>query len=211
MMGDLTFLARAAREDPARQEEVIERLTPDVHRLAARYAGGDADLEGELDLVGHLAVLGAIRRFDPDREVDFSPFARHCIRNALLKFLRGHRRGLQHWVSLSDEAVAAEVDAQAAAAWALQDPLSLPTDASELAREDLRHAGLCRVVQGLTEEEWRLIYWRDGEREPYADIAARLGKSVAAVKQAHYRAWQKVIEVREQMFARGELFGKYLR
>jgi RNA polymerase sigma factor (sigma-70 family) len=203
MMEDLTFLALAAREDRARQEKVVERLAPEIHRLAVRYAGGDADLEEELLHIGRLAVLEAIRRFDPNREVCFHTYALRCVRNALLYFLRGRRRWQQHCVSLSDETVVAEVDAQSAAAWSIQDSLLPPKCAAELTREDLQDEALRQVVQGLSEEEWRLVCWREAEGESYADIAARLAKSVDAVKQAHYRAKKKITAAREQMFARG--------
>lgn len=68
------------------EEDVVRTYLPLARRLAGRYVrpGVDAD---DLTQVANLALIKAIRRFDPERGI-FEPFAKATISGELKRYLR---------------------------------------------------------------------------------------------------------------------------
>lgn len=92
-------LFRALAAGDARQQEqvtelLVERYTPLVRWLAARYSGRGVDAE-ELRQVGFLGLMKAINRFDPERGVEFAAFARPTVQGEIQRHFRDKRRWIQ--------------------------------------------------------------------------------------------------------------------
>jgi RNA polymerase sigma-B factor len=75
-------------------EVLVHRYAGLVRWIASRYCSPWAELE-ELQQVGYLGLLMAIRRFDPDRGVEFSAFARPTVQGEIRRYFRDRRRWIQ--------------------------------------------------------------------------------------------------------------------
>jgi RNA polymerase primary sigma factor len=71
-------------------EQLILDSLPIVHQIANKYAGYGVDVE---DLVseGVLGLLQAADKFDPDKQVPFSAYARYRVKRAILCALTAQR------------------------------------------------------------------------------------------------------------------------
>ncbi len=75
--------------DEAALEELIERYMPLARRLAGRYRHTDEPQE-DLVQVANMALIKAIKRFDPDRGNAFSSYAVPTILGELKRYFRDH-------------------------------------------------------------------------------------------------------------------------
>jgi RNA polymerase sigma-B factor len=73
--------------DPRAKESIVVLFQPLVEYLARRFAGRGEALE-DLTQVANLGLLGAIDRFDPSREVQFSTYAAATIVGELKRHFR---------------------------------------------------------------------------------------------------------------------------
>src|SRR6202012_2697374 len=73
--------------DPAARQELCDRFMPLARRLAARYRNSNDPFE-DLVQVASVGLLGAIERFDPDRETSFTSFAVPTILGELKRYFR---------------------------------------------------------------------------------------------------------------------------
>jgi RNA polymerase sigma-B factor len=73
--------------DAAAREELVVRFTPLAESLARRFAGRGEPIE-DLNQVASVGLLGAVDRYDPDREVRFTTFATATIVGELKRHLR---------------------------------------------------------------------------------------------------------------------------
>ncbi len=73
--------------DPAARQELCERFMPLARKLAARYRNSNDAFE-DLVQVASVGLLGAIERFDPDRETSFASFAVPTILGELKRYFR---------------------------------------------------------------------------------------------------------------------------
>ena len=82
-------LARRWRQSGDREarEQLFERFLPLARKLAGRYANSREPRE-DLVQVASIGLLGAIDRFDPDREIRFSAFAVPTILGELRRHFR---------------------------------------------------------------------------------------------------------------------------
>ncbi len=77
----------AAHRDPHDLEALVLRFRPLALSLARRYANGGYPLD-DLQQVACLGLVKALRRFDPDRGVNFASFAVPTILGELRRFCR---------------------------------------------------------------------------------------------------------------------------
>ncbi len=71
-------------------EELVKQYLPIIRRMAAEFVvrnPGALDVE-DLASAGVMGLLGAISRFDPNREIKFRTFAEYRIRGAMLDEIR---------------------------------------------------------------------------------------------------------------------------
>lgn len=72
--------------------ELIVRYTPIVALCAKRYSGMGPDLE-DLMQEGMLALLNAIRTYNPQEKAMFKTYAARCINNRIISAITAHFRG----------------------------------------------------------------------------------------------------------------------
>jgi RNA polymerase sigma-B factor len=84
--GELVRRWQGDRDQAARQE-LCERFMPLARKLAARYRNSNDAFE-DLVQVASVGLLGAIERFDPDRETSFASFAVPTILGELKRYFR---------------------------------------------------------------------------------------------------------------------------
>jgi len=106
---ELRELWRACKEDgdERARERLVVAYSPMVKFVAGRMAAGlpaHVD-EGDLISYGLFGLIGAIERFDPDREIKFETYAVSRIRGAIIDELRS-----LDWVPRSVRAKAREVE-----------------------------------------------------------------------------------------------------
>ncbi len=80
-------LFRRLPDDPAAKESIVVLFQPLTEYLARRFAGRGEALD-DLTQVANLGLLGAIDRFDPSREVQFSTYAAATIVGELKRHFR---------------------------------------------------------------------------------------------------------------------------
>ena len=73
--------------DSAARQELCQRFMPLARKLAARYRNPN-DAYEDLVQVASVGLLGAIERFDPDRETSFASFAVPTILGELKRYFR---------------------------------------------------------------------------------------------------------------------------
>jgi RNA polymerase sigma-B factor len=73
--------------DQAARQELCERFLPLARKLAGRYRNSHDAFE-DLVQVASVGLLGAIERFDPDRETSFASFAVPTILGELKRYFR---------------------------------------------------------------------------------------------------------------------------
>jgi RNA polymerase sigma-B factor len=123
------FLLRRYAESPTPEleAELSERFTPLARALAKRYRGGVERTE-DLNQVASLALVKALRGYDPERGRSFKAYAAPTILGELRRHFRDHSWRLHMPRSLQEGSLAAE-----RAATALADELGRTPSASEIA------------------------------------------------------------------------------
>lgn len=106
---ELRELWRLCKEegDERARERLVVAYSPLVKYVAGRMAAGLPSHVEEADLIsyGLIGLIGAIERYDPDREIRFETFAVARVRGAILDELRS-----LDWVPRSVRARAREVE-----------------------------------------------------------------------------------------------------
>jgi RNA polymerase sigma-B factor len=74
-------------DDPAAKDSIVELFQPLNEYLARRFAGRGEPLD-DLIQVANIGLLGAIERFDPSREVQFSTYAAATMVGELKRHFR---------------------------------------------------------------------------------------------------------------------------
>src|SRR5690242_15548596 len=93
--------------DERARERLVVAYSPLVKFIAGRMASGLPSHVEESDLIsyGLLGLIGAIERFDPDREIKFETFAVSRIKGAIIDELRS-----RDWVPRSVRTRAREIE-----------------------------------------------------------------------------------------------------
>jgi RNA polymerase sigma-B factor len=118
----------AETPDPAIEAELIERFMPLARALAKRYRGGVEPTE-DLNQVASLALVKALRGYDPERGRSFKAYAAPTILGELRRHFRDHSWRLHVPRSLQEGSLAVE-----RAAAALADELGRIPSVAEIAK-----------------------------------------------------------------------------
>jgi RNA polymerase sigma-B factor len=144
----------ALTRSPALEEELCKRFMPLARSLAMRYRGG-AELNEDLIQVASLALVKALRGYDPERGKRFAAYAAPTILGELRKHFRDHSWRLHMPRSLQERTL--EVDG---AATALGEELGRAPTVQELAE-----------YSGLDEESVLDVYQaREAQRSMSLDV-----------------------------------------
>jgi RNA polymerase sigma-B factor len=106
---DEKILLERYAETPGRdlEEELVRRFTPLARSLAMRYRGGAEPTEDLLQ-VASLALVKALRGYDPSRGKRFAPYAAPTILGELRRHFRDHAWRLHMPRSLQERSLAVE-------------------------------------------------------------------------------------------------------
>jgi RNA polymerase sigma-B factor len=96
-----------AEPTPALEEELVRRFMPLARSLALRYRGGVERTE-DLAQVASLALVKALRGFDPERGRSFKAYAAPTILGELRRHFRDHSWRLHMPRSLQERSLAVE-------------------------------------------------------------------------------------------------------
>jgi RNA polymerase sigma-70 factor (ECF subfamily) len=167
------LLVEAAQKDPARFAELYEINFERVYAFVARRVGDRDAAEDVTSEVFHKA-LANLQRFEW-RGVPFAAWLLRIAANAIAD--RAPRTGRELGVD---------------------DPPELGVDATaDVDLEEVEHrARLFRLVDGLPEDQRRVITMRFAEEKSVREIAEALGRSEGAVKQLQFRGLQNLREER---------------
>jgi RNA polymerase sigma-B factor len=128
--------------NPALEEELVRRFTPLARSLAMRYRGG-VERTDDLTQVASLALVKALRGFDPARGRSFKAYAAPTILGELRRHFRDHSWRLHMPRSLQERSMAVE-----RASDALSDELGQsPTVVQIAERLDLEQEDVLDVLQ----------------------------------------------------------------
>jgi RNA polymerase sigma-70 factor (ECF subfamily) len=165
------LLVEAAQKDPARFAELYEINFERVYAFVARRVGDRDAAEDVTSEVFHKA-LANLQRFEW-RGVPFAAWLLRIAANAIAD--RASRTGIELGVD---------------------DPPELGVDATaDVDLEEVEHrARLFRLVDGLPEDQRRVITMRFAEEKSVREIAEALGRSEGAVKQLQFRGLQNLHE-----------------
>ena len=71
----------------ALMEQLVEGYLPLSHAIARRFIGHGVELE-DLQQVARIAVVGALERFDPTKEIRFKTFAYRTVSGKIMNYYR---------------------------------------------------------------------------------------------------------------------------
>lgn len=180
------------------------RLVEPLARRYARTSGQDRD---DLQQVGLLGLLRAAERYEGQRDVPFSAFARPHIRGAILHYLRDRASiiRLPRAVQNSAEDVGAGFNA------ASQQRRLLPL-VDDLVSQDADHCRdlerrenrlkLAEALQGLPSQERVALMEVILQGQSLRDVARRTGVSAMTIQR---RVKRGLIRLRHQLTAQFEL------
>ena len=186
----LLQIIRDESKDPLRSDafsELLSRYRPLIVRMVNRYAKqvygtelSAADRQ-ELDEEACIALYHAARFYRAGTHATFGYFARVCIRNRLVSFLRKQKN--ENHLFRIDESTAHTSDGGRAAS---QSVLTVEDVGEQVAAKDAFRELFDRFLASLTEYE-RRIFHLYVKGCSYKEIAGVLGVPVKSVDNAVYR------------------------
>lgn len=179
-------LAALARENDAKAEEtLIERYVGAAEEIARRYVGRSGRL-ADLRQSGIIGAWKAIRRFDPAKRAEFEPFARRCIKTAILDCIRRNFARTDEF-NLGESEIASDAD----------DPKSEGLNPESAYATNLREREFYGALKEiLTDAQLTALRLFHVEGYSYGDIAAKLGVDKKKVDNLLSAARKKVRENR---------------
>lgn len=177
----LQSLIRAAQQnDDNAFEELLNRYTPLIESVTLQFATQNTSSQDREDLRQE-AILGfykALTRFDTEQnEVQFGLYAKECIRNRLISYMRTEKKRVRVF-PLETEESADIADAE-------QDPVN------RLVEQENYLALYDQICRSLSPYENR-VWWMYLSGRTAAEIGNQLGKDARSVQNAVYRIRRKL-------------------
>lgn len=187
---DAELAAAAQSGDVLAEGALVKRYASLAEGISRSYfiVGGDRD---DLYQIALIALLEAVRRFDPEREAKFPTYASACIRNRLLDAVRAASAGKN--APLRDS-VPIDGEDEGAAGELVSPELSPEQQYIEKEAEESFFSALGEMLgeQDLTV----LRFYLAGV--PYKEIAEKLGISAKKVDNTVYGAKKKIARLIEE-------------
>ena len=187
---DAELAAAAQSGDVLAEGALVKRYASLAEGISRSYfiVGGDRD---DLYQIALIALLEAVRRFDPEREAKFPTYASACIRNRLLDAVRAASAGKN--APLRDS-VPIDGEEEGAAGELVSPELSPEQQYIEKEAEESFFSALGEMLgeQDLTV----LRFYLAGV--PYKEIAEKLGISAKKVDNTVYGAKKKIARLIEE-------------
>ena len=178
----LQSLIRSAQQnDDVAFEALLSRYTPLIESMTLQFASDAGQDREDLRQEAILGFYKALMRFDTEqKEVQFGLFAKECIRNRLISYMRTEKKRVRVF-PLEDEASAQIEDDE-------QNPVrGVMEQENYLALYD-------RICNSLSPYENR-VWWLYLSGRTAAEIGGQLGKDAKSVQNAVYRIRRKLREV----------------
>lgn len=180
----LQRLIRSAKQnDDSAFEALLNRYTPLIESLTLQFAPDGSSSQDREDLRQE-AILGfykALMRFDAEqKEVQFGLFAKECIRNRLISYMRTEKKRV--CVLPLETESSAEIEDEE------QNPVT------RLVEQENYLALYDRICNSLSPYENR-VWWLYLSGRTAAEIGGQLGKDAKSVQNAVYRIRRKLREV----------------
>ena len=174
-------------EDPHLRSDafssLIDRYKPLIARMISKYAGTavlqPADRQ-ELEEEAYIALYHAARFYRTGTHATFGYFARVCIRNRLISFLRKQPPAVDPLIPSSDALLSS------GAVGTYPGVLTVGDIGAEVAERDAFRALFDRFLSTLTDYE-RRVFHRYVKGKSYKSIAGELGVPIKSVDNAVYR------------------------
>ena len=187
---DAELAAAAQSGDVLAEGALVKRYASLAEGISRSYfiVGGDRD---DLYQIALIALLEAVRRFDPEREAKFPTYASACMRNRLLDAVRAASAGKN--APLRDS-VPIDGEDEGAAGELVSPELSPEQQYIEKEAEESFFSALGEMLgeQDLTV----LRFYLAGV--PYKEIAEKLGISAKKVDNTVYGAKKKIARLIEE-------------
>lgn len=187
---DAELAAAAQSGDVLAEGALVKRYASLAEGISRSYfiVGGDRD---DLYQIALIALLEAVRRFDPEREAKFPTYVSACIRNRLLDAVRAASAGKN--APLRDS-VPIDGEDEGAASELVSPELSPEQQYIEKEAEESFFSALGEMLgeQDLTV----LRFYLAGV--PYKEIAEKLGISAKKVDNTVYGAKKKIARLIEE-------------
>ena len=157
--------------------ELLEMYRPLIESLASKYSFCESGETDDLIQEAQIALFGAFESFDPtQKDVTFGLYAKICIRNRLISFLRKNQR--HSLISIEDSADDVMVDAS--------------PEERLIEKEEYQRLlyDINRVLSPLERDVLRLYL----EEKPYKAVAIELKISEKSVDNAVCRIKKKILK-----------------
>ena len=154
------------------EEDLVRKYTKKVLILSRQYflMGGDSE---DLFQEGMIALVAAIRSYDPDGEAQFSTYAENCIRRRLIDTIKN--KGYSAFIS-SEDVIPED---------------SLPSAEDEIINREVYNDLLESIRQKLSSFEYSVLsLYLQGYT--HSEIAIKLDKSVSSIYNAIQRSRNKL-------------------
>lgn len=180
-LDQIELIVRAQQSDEESFEALLSDYAPLIESMTAQFSAPWHTVQDRED-IRQEAVLGfysALMHYDTtQKEVVFGYYAKECIRNRLISYLRSIKKHEKIFL-LEDEGLADEVED------AEQDP------ATDLVQKETYAALYQRVCNTLSPYENR-VWWMYLSGRTAEEIAKRVGRDTRSVQNAVYRIRKKL-------------------
>ncbi len=180
------LIQSAKRNEPAAFEALLEQYRPlidsSVGQFAFKYPKVDKeDLNQEAIICFHRALM----RYDCSREgISFGAYAKKCIFNGLVSFLRANKQASVSISSFDDEATVLFIDRSFP-----------PDDPVQTVQEQENYEALCHRVRASLSDYENRVWWLYLSGRTAKEIALALQKDEKSIQNAVYRIRQKLRSV----------------
>lgn len=173
---DDDLILRAKSGDDAAKTLLFEHYTPLIASLAYRYSTGRPEEDRQdLSQEAAIAFFHALDEFDPARKIAFGYFAKICISNRLIGYLRKQTANPTEGALPFEEAGILGTD-----------------DPTRHIREYESYIALCNAIQGLLSENENRIWNLFISGYTASEIAKKTNCDKKAVENALARARRKI-------------------
>ena len=175
------LIVRAQKNDEESFEALLSDYAPLIESMTAQFSAPWHTVQDREDIRQEavLGFYGALMHYDTtQKEVVFGYYAKECIRNRLISYLRSIKKHEKVFL-LEDEGLAQEVED------AEQDP------ATDLVEKETYAALYQRVCDTLSPYENR-VWWMYLSGRTAEEIAKRVGRDTRSVQNAVYRIRKKL-------------------
>lgn len=174
----LPLIESAKSNDQAAFEELLSLYSPLLESSVAGFLLSSPSLdEGELNQEALIAFHSAVLTFDPTQGASFGFYAKECIKNRLISYLRSEKRRLEFFFS-EDELRTL--------------PAQRNTDPTARLSEEEGFSELYQKIKKQLTPYENKVWWLSVAGRTAKEIAPLVGKDEKSVTNAIYRIRKKL-------------------